>query len=75
MVTALFLAAVPLVNPTAAQSEPATTGGPATATPATTAPARAAGAGPRVASVGDSIGHSAEPQVRQALGNRYRLRS
>ena len=42
---------------------------------AQTAPAPAAGAGPRVAFVGDSIGHSAEPQVRQALGDRYRLRS
>lgn len=42
---------------------------------AQTAPAPAAGAGPRVAFVGDSIGHSAEPQVRQALGDRYRLTS
>ena len=75
---ALLLAGLALVDPTAAQSEPATT----TTAPTTAAPTAvplsgeaAAGAGPRVAFVGDSIGHSAEPQVRQALGDPYRLSS
>jgi len=76
---ALLLAGLALVAPTAAQSEPATA--PTTAVPpsgeaaAQTSLAPAAGAGPRVAFVGDSIGHSAEPQVRQVLGNPYRLSS
>ena len=84
--TALFLAGLGLVDPTTAQSEPAPdTAVPTTTAPTTerlsgeaaaqTAPAPAAGAGPRVAFVGDSIGHSAEPQVRQALGDQYRLTS
>ena len=67
---ALLLAGLALVAPTAAQSEPATA--PITVPPSGEA---AAGAGPRVAFVGDSIGHSAEPQVRQALGDLYRLSS
>ena len=75
---ALLLAGLALVAPTAAQSEPVTTiTAPTTAAP-TAVPLSGeavAGAGPRVAFVGDSIGHSAEPQVRQALGDRYRLRS
>ncbi len=80
--TALFLAGLALVDPTAAaQSEPAPTTVAPTTVPlsgeaaAQTAPAPAAGAGPRVAFVGDSIGHSAEAQVRQALGDQYRLTS
>lgn len=48
------------------------TGGEASAQ---SAPAPAAAAGPRVAFVGDSIGHSAESQVRRALGEGYRLTS
>ena len=74
--TALFLAGLALVHPTAAaQSEPAPTTVPLRGEAAAqTAPAPAAG-GPRVAFVGDSIGHSAEAQVRQALGDQYRLTS
>ena len=78
---ALLLAGLALVDPTAAQSEPATTTMAPTTVPlsgeaaAQTAPAPAAGAGPRVAFVGDSIGHSAESQVRQTLGDQYRLTS
>ncbi len=78
---ALLVAGLALVDPTAAQSEPATTTtaltSPATSGEAVaqTAPAPTAGAGPRVAFVGDSIGHSAEPQVRQAGGDQYRLTS
>jgi lysophospholipase L1-like esterase len=76
---ALLLAGLALVDPTAAQSEPA----PTTTAPTTTATsgeaaaqtAPASGAGLRVAFVGDSIGHSAEPHVRQALGDDYRLDS
>ncbi len=74
---ALLLAGLALVAPTAAQSEPATA--PTTVPPSGEAAAQThplgGGAGPRVAFVGDSIGHSAEPQVRQALGDPYRLSS
>src|SRR5262245_33910881 len=75
--TTLFLAAVQLVNPTTAQSEPATAADPTTAAPTTAAPTTESPSTPPlqrdVLLVGDSIMKSTGEALSRQLGDRFRV--